>query len=169
MVDAADEQYHLCRLRPVSGGFYGLSLISRFQGTGWRKPYLIFGLTDETYALLTAAPVPAEIPPQDFYFAVTLLDQLYWVTGSVLGSTIGTFITFNTAGVDFAMTALFVVLLVDQVKKQEDRIPAAIGLGCALLSLVLFGGGSFLIPALAAITVLLLAGRGKMERRVSPP
>ena len=67
------------------------------------------------------------------------------------------------------MTALFVVLLVDQVKKQEDRIPAAIGLGCALLSLVLFGGGSFLIPALAAITVLLLAGRGKMERRVSPP
>lgn len=149
--------------------FYGLSLISRFQGTGWRKPYLIFGLTDETYALLTAAPVPAEIPPQDFCFAVTLLDQLYWVTGSVLGSTIGTFITFNTAGVDFAMTALFVVLLVDQVKKQEDRIPAAIGLGCALLSLVLFGGGSFLIPALAAITVLLLAGRGKMERRVSPP
>ena len=156
--------------------FYGLSLISRFQGTGWRKPYLIFGLTDETYALLTAAPVPAMIPPQDFYFAVTLLDQLYWVTGSVLGSTIGTFITFNTAGVDFAMTALFVVLLVEQVKKQEDRIPAAIGripaaigLGCALLSLVLFGGGSFLIPALAAITVLLLAGRGKMERQVSPP
>ena len=149
--------------------FYGLSLITQFRDTGWRKPYLIFGLTDETYALLTAAPIPAGVEPPDFYFAVTLLDQIYWVAGSVLGCTVGSLITFNTAGVDFAMTALFVVLLAEQVKKAENRLPAAIGLGCSLVSLVIFGAGNFLIPALAAITLLLLFTRPQLERKVSPP
>ena len=149
--------------------FYGLSLITQFRDNGWRKPYLIFGLTDETYALLTASQVPAGVAPPDFYFAVTLLDQIYWVVGSVLGCTVGSLITFNTAGVDFAMTALFVVLLADQVKKAEHRLPAAIGLGCSLLSLFFFGAGNFLIPALAAITLLLLVSRPRLERKVSPP
>lgn len=145
--------------------FYGLSLLSQFRETGWRKPYLIFGLTDETYAILTATQVPPEVPAPDFYFAITLLDQLYWVTGSVLGGTIGSLITFSTEGVDFAMTALFVVLLVEQLKKGENRLPALVGLACALVSLALLGADRFLIPALIGLTAFLLVFRPRLERK----
>lgn len=139
--------------------FYGLSLLSQFRGTGWRKPYLIFGLTDETYALLTAVQVSPEVPAPDFYLAITLLNQCYWIAGSLLGSLVGRLIPFSTEGVDFAMTALFVVLLVEQVKKRENRLPALVGLGCALAMLGLLGPDRFLIPALAALTLGLLALR----------
>ncbi|MBQ9165966.1 MAG: AzlC family ABC transporter permease [Oscillospiraceae bacterium] len=151
--------------------FYGLSLIGQYRDTGWRKPYLIFGLTDETYAILTATAVPEGVVPGDFYFAVTLLDQLYWVAGSIIGTVAGSLITFSTEGVDFAMTALFVVLLAEQVKKKENRIPAAIGLAFAAVSLMLVGPDKFLIPALVGITACLLAlqGKGSKEGQVSPP
>lgn len=145
--------------------FYGLSLLSQFRDTGWRKPYLIFGLTDETYALLTATRVPPDVPAPDFYFAVTLLDQCYWVAGSILGGLVGALIPFSTEGVDFAMTALFVVLLVEQVKKAANRLPAAIGLGCSLAALLLLGADRFLIPALAAITLCLLALEPRLNRK----
>lgn len=146
--------------------FYGLSLMEPYRDTGWRKPYLIFGLTDETYAILTATPVPEGILPGDFYFAVTLLNQIYWVTGSVIGTLAGSLIPFPTEGVDFAMTALFVVLLVEQVKKKENRVPALIGLAFSVVCLILLGPDSFLIPALVGITVCLLLIR---ERAVSDP
>lgn len=151
--------------------FYGLSLIGQYRDTGWRKPYLIFGLTDETYAILTATPVPEGVVPGDFYFAVTLLDQLYWVTGSVIGTAAGSLITFSTEGVDFAMTALFVVLLVEQLKKRENRLPAAIGAAFAGLSLLVMGPDRFLIPALVGITACLLVMERKhgKEGLVSPP
>ena len=145
--------------------FYGLSLIAQFRETGWRKPYLIFGLTDETYALLTATQVPPEVPAPDFYFAVTLLDQSYWVLGSLLGGLVGALIPFSTDGVDFAMTALFVVLLVEQMKRRENRLPALVGLGCSLLSLSLLGPENFLIPALLGLTLVLLALRPQLEGR----
>lgn len=145
--------------------FYGLSLLGQFRDTGWRKPYLIFGLTDETYALLTATQVPPEVPASDFYFAVTLLDQCYWIAGSLLGTAAGMLIPFSTEGVDFAMTALFVVLLVEQVKKRENRLPALVGLVCALVSLALLGADKFLIPALIGLTAFLLALRPRLEGR----
>ncbi|MBQ3090744.1 MAG: AzlC family ABC transporter permease [Oscillospiraceae bacterium] len=148
--------------------FYGLSLIGQYRETGWRKPYLIFGLTDETYAILTATPVPPGVLPGDFYFFVTLLNQSYWVAGSVLGTLIGSLITFSTQGVDFAMTALFVVLLTEQVKKKENRLPAGIGLAFSLVFLLLLGPDRFLIPSLAAITLCLLALGGK-GKELSPP
>lgn len=145
--------------------FYGLSLLTQFRDTGWRKPYLIFGLTDETYALLTATQVPPDVPAPDFYFAVTLLDQCYWVAGSLLGGLVGALLPFSTEGVDFAMTALFVVLLVEQGKKRENRPPALVGLLCALLSLALLGPDHFLIPALAGLTLCLLALRPRLDRK----
>lgn len=145
--------------------FYGLSLLGQFRDTGWRKPYLIFGLTDETYALLTATQVPPDVPAPDFYFAITLLDQSYWILGSVLGCLAGALIPFSTEGVDFAMTALFVVLLVEQVKKRENRLPALVGLVCTLLALALAGPERFLIPALVGLTACLLALRPRMERK----
>ena len=144
---------------------YGLSLLEKLKGMGWRKLYVIFGLTDETYALLTATQVPPEVPAPDFYFAVTLLDQCYWVAGSLLGGAAGALIPFSTEGVDFAMTALFVVLLVEQVKKWENRLPALVGLVCALASLALLGADKFLIPALIGLTAFLLALRPRLERR----
>ena len=150
--------------------FYGLSLIERFQGAGRRKAYLIFGLTDETYALLASTPAPPGVAPPDFYLAVTLLNHLYWIAGGVIGSTMGALIAFDTTGVDFAMTALFVVLLIEQVKKPGGQLPAVVGGVCAVAALLVCGADNFLIPALISITVILLIARPKLERReVSPP
>lgn len=145
--------------------FYGLSMVDRYQGMGRRKGYLIFALTDETYALLAAGLPPARVDPADYYFAVSLLDHCYWVAGSVLGATVGTLITFDTTGVDFAMTALFVVLAVEQWKqaKSKDHAPALCGLCCGVVCLLIFGPDLFLIPALGAIVATMLLLRRRLE------
>lgn len=107
--------------------FYGLSMVSRYQGVGKRKLYLAFALSDETYAILAGALPPAQVDPADYYFAVSLLDQCYWVAGSLIGATVGQLITFDTTGVDFAMTALFVVLAVEQWKSARRHAPRCSG------------------------------------------
>ena len=108
--------------------FYGLSMVSRYQGVGKRKLYLALALSDETYAILAGALPPAQVDPADYYFAVSLLDQCYWVAGSLIGTTVGQLITFDTTGVDFAMTALFVVLAVEQWKSARRHAPRCSGL-----------------------------------------
>ena len=145
--------------------FYGLSMVDRYQGMGRRKGYLIFALTDETYALLAAGLPPARVDAADYYFAVSLLDHCYWVAGSVLGATVGTLITFDTTGVDFAMTALFVVLAVEQWKqaKSKGHAPALCGLCCGVVCLLIFGPDLFLIPALGAIVAAMLLLRRRLE------
>ena len=142
---------------------YGLSMIEKFRGAGRKKPYLIFALTDETYALLSGVHPPTGVDPQNFYFAVSLLNQLYWVIGSVLGGLAGGLLQFNTEGIDFAMTALFLVIAVDQWKSYPSHLPAILGAGCTLVSLLLVGQQQMLLPALAAIILLLLALRGCLE------
>ena len=136
--------------------FYGLSMVTKYSGLGACRPYLMFGLTDETYAILSATPAPEGVSEKDFCLSVTLLDHLYWVTGSVLGATVGELITVNTEGLDFAMTALFVVLFVEQWKAHADHRAQLIGLAVILLSLRLFGPDGFLIPGLVVISALLL-------------
>lgn len=143
--------------------FYGLSMVGRYQGMGRRKGYLIFSLTDETYALLAAGLPPARVDPADYYFTVSLLDHCYWVAGSVLGATVGELITFDTTGVDFAMTALFVVLAVEQWKQAKRHAPALCGLCCGIVCLLIFGPDLFLIPALAAIVAAMLVLRRRLE------
>ena len=143
--------------------FYGLSMVSRYQGVGKRKLYLAFALSDETYAILAGALPPAQVDPADYYFAVSLLDQCYWVAGSLIGATVGQLITFDTTGVDFAMTALFVVLAVEQWKSARRHAPALFGVCCGVVSLLIFGPDLFLIPALAAIVALLLLFRRRLE------
>lgn len=148
--------------------FYGLSLLDTFRGTGKKKPYLIFALTDETYALMTSVRPPADVDPGSFYLAVALLDHSYWVLGSLIGATLGTLISFDTTGIDFAMTALFVVIAVDQWKTAgktglKGHIPALLGFGCTILSCLIFGRDNLLIPALLAMCALLLAFRGQLE------
>jgi 4-azaleucine resistance transporter AzlC len=142
---------------------YGLSFLDKFRGMGWRKFYLIFALTDETYALLSSTPIPAGMERDRFYFTVSLLNQIYWIAGSVIGGLIGVLIPFNLEGVEFAMTALFTVIAVEQCRDRSARIPALIGFGCAVASLFLFGPGQMLIPALAAIVLLLLSLRPHLE------
>ena len=143
--------------------FYGLSMVSRYQGVGKRKFYLAFALSDETYAILAGALPPAQVDPADYYFAVSLLDQCYWVAGSLIGATVGQLITFDTTGVDFAMTALFVVLAVEQWKSARRHAPALFGVCCGVVCLLIFGPDLFLIPALAAIVALLLLFRRRLE------
>ena len=150
---------------------YGLSMLEKFRGMGPRKLYMIFSLTDETYALLSSARAPVGVDPRNFYFAIALLDQSYWILGSVIGAVAGALIPFSTEGVDFAMTALFVVIAVEQWKAVGMRglrrhLPAVLGFGCTLASLWVFRDNkdNMLIPALIAISVFLLLLRRRLEQ-----
>jgi len=144
---------------------YGLSMIQRFRGMGWRKFYMIFALTDETYALLSSVRAPVGVDPRRYDFAVALLDQVYWIAGSVLGGLLGTLIPFDSTGVDFAMTALFVVIAVEQWEQAQSHLPALLGAGATVLSILLLGADSsrLLLPALAAIVLGLIALRPRLE------
>lgn len=143
--------------------FYGISMIERYRDTGRYKPYLIFGLTDETYSLVCSGDVPEGVDESKYFFLLTLMDQCYWIAGSVVGSLIGTLIPFNTAGIEFSMTALFLVVFLDQWKSTENHISAVAGVVTSVICLVLFGADQFLIPAMIAITVILTILRKKLE------
>ena len=143
---------------------YGLSLLEKFRGMGVRKLYMIFSLTDETYALLSSARVPERVDPHDYYFAVAVLDHCYWILGSVIGSVAGALIQFDTTGIDFAMTALFLVIAVDQWSTYRSHLPALLGVGITVTSLVVMGAANMLIPALCVIIAALLALRVRLDR-----
>ena len=143
--------------------FYGVSMLDRYKGTGARKPYLIFSLTDETYSLLCDGLAPEGSDPNLYRFLVTAFKQSYWVTGSVLGSLLGTVLPFSTAGIEFSMTALFIASFTGQWLTSDDHIPALTGLLSTLLCLVIFGPGRFLIPAMLLITLILTLLRGRKE------
>lgn len=135
--------------------FYGISMLGKYGEVKKGKPYLIFGLTDETFSVVCHEQVPEALDKDRVYFWVTFLDQSYWVAGSVIGAIAGNYITFDTTGLDFALTALFVVIFVDQWKQREGHLPAVIGVGASVLCLVLFGTDSFIIPAMILIFVVL--------------
>lgn len=143
--------------------FYGLSMIERFRGLGWRMPYLVHALTDETYSLLCLNRNEDRETDRQQMLAIAALDHLYWVAGSVLGGTLGAQIPFDTTGIDFAMTALFVVIFVEQWLDARDHMPALTGGGCALVCCVLFGPDRFLPPALLATVGLLLWQRQRRQ------
>lgn len=136
--------------------FYGISMLSKYRGTGIRKPYLMFALTDETYSLL-CGDTPDIKPEQqsNYYFFVSLFNHSYWITGSVIGALVGTLIKFNSEGIDFVLTALFITIFLEQWMTNKKHIPAITGVGASVLCLVIFGSESFLIPTMLIITVLL--------------
>ena len=142
---------------------YGLSLITPFKDTGKWKPYLIFALTDETYALMTSCPLPRGVSAGSFYGAIAILDHLYWIAGSLIGAVAGTLIPFSFAGVDFALTALFAVLLIDQVKKSKDLLPPIIGFAVTIGAIFLVPSDYVLLASLAAGVAILM-----LVRRPSP-
>lgn len=142
---------------------YGLSLLERFHGMGWRKLYMIFSLTDETYALLSSTHPPEHVNAHDYYFAIALLDHSYWIVGSVLGSLVGQLLGFDTTGVDFAMTALFIVIAVSQWHTYPRHLPALLGGVVTLVSLLLVGADKMLLPALGVIVLVLVLARPKLD------
>lgn len=144
--------------------FYGISMIDKYKDTGKRKPYLIFALTDETYSLvcrdLTQIPLEQR---RSYYLLVSLFDHLYWVAGTALGAVAGRLIHFNSEGIDFALTALFVTVFLEQWLSSKDHLPALAGVGVSLLCLPVFGAEGFLIPAMLGIAVILCLYKGKRE------
>lgn len=147
--------------------FYGLSFLEQFRKMGKAMPYMVFSLTDETYSLLCSLKTPTNIDPNAMRLLVAVFDHSYWIFGSVIGAIIGGVLPFDSTGIDFAMTALFVVIFIEQWKSVKQHLPAFIGLGATLLMLVLFGASKFIMPALLLISVLLLAFRKTIEGGVS--
>ena len=164
------EPLHLCRINAVTTAlatltvnarhlFYGLSVVDKYRGAGAKKPYMIFALTDETYSLVCGEDLPEGINRHTYYFLVSLLNQIYWVSGSVIGSLLGSVLPFSTEGIDFALTALFVTVLVEQWMSTKDHAAAVIGIAASIVCLIIFGADFFLIPAMILITLLLTVMR----------
>lgn len=142
--------------------FYGLTMLPTYRKVK-RKPYLIFALTDESYALLSTGEIPEGVDRDDYYFASSLLMHMYWVAGGLLGSIAGALITFDMTGIDFALTALFAVLVVEQWKSHSQHFPAILGFGVSILALRIFGTDNFIIPTLVIICAVLLVCRRRLE------
>lgn len=136
--------------------FYGISMLEKYKGTGWKKPYLLFGLGDEAFSINCTVEPPAGVDKNWFRFFVTLLIHLYWIVSTVLGAVLGAYIRFDTTGIDFVMTALFVVLFLGQWEHKSARRSAITGIACTLLALAIFGSSQFVIPAMILITGILL-------------
>lgn len=139
--------------------FYGLSFIEKFRSMGKAYPYMIFSLTDETYSVLCSLKIPDKMDEKRVSFFIALFDHSYWIIGSVLGAVIGELITFDTTGIDFSMTALFVVIVLNQWMESREHRPAIIGAVIGMLCLMLFGADKFLLPALTITALALLGGR----------
>lgn len=137
--------------------FYGLSLLERFKPAGKLKPYLIFSLTDETYSLYFLTKTPENVHKGKFLFALAALDHSYWILGSVIGAVAGSLIPFDSTGIDFAMTALFLVILTEQWLSSKNHFPAVIGIAASVICLLIFGKDSFVLPSMVCILSLLLA------------
>ena len=144
--------------------FYGLAMLERYKGYGLRSFYMIFAMSDETFSITCSAEPPQGIDWGWFMFFITLLDQFYWVASAGLGAVVGSVLPFSTKGVDFVMTAMFVVIFLNQWEKEKQHYSGIIGLAVPLVCLVLFGSGSFLLPSMACILVLLLVLRKPIER-----
>lgn len=147
--------------------FYGLSMLDKFKGTGWKKFYLIYGMCDETFSVNYTADIPEDVDRGWFMFFVTLLNQFYWVASATTGGIIGSLLKINTDGISFVMTAMFVVIFIDQWLKEDNHISSLIGLEVSLICLLIFGANSFMIPTMITIVVLLTVLRPKLEKEES--
>jgi 4-azaleucine resistance transporter AzlC len=144
--------------------FYGIAMLDKFKGLGWKRFYLIFGMCDETFSINCSTEPPEGVDRGWFYFFVTLLNQLYWVSGATIGGLLGSLVSFNTEGLDFVMTAMFVVIFLEQWLKEKKHYTALIGLVASVACLVGFGADSFLVPTMLCILVLLTVFRTPIEK-----
>ena len=144
--------------------FYGISMLDKFRGVGLKKIYLIFGMCDESFSINYTADIPQDVDKGWFMFFVTLLNHIYWFSGATLGGIFGSFIHFNTEGLDFVMTAMFVVIFMEQWLKENRHTSALVGIGISLLCLLTFGADHFIIPSMLAILGVLTLIRNPLER-----
>ena len=149
--------------------FYGLSMLEKFKGLGWKKYYLIFGMCDETFSINYTARIPEDVDKGWFMFFVTLLNYLYWFSGATIGGLIGSLLTFNKQGIGFVMTAMFVVIFLEQWLKEKNHASSCIGIGVSILCLIIFGADSFMIPTMIAIIAVLAAFRKPLEQKEIHP
>ncbi len=146
--------------------FYGIPFVERFRRMGKRMPYMVFSLTDETFSLLCGAKAPEGVDSLQFMFWIALLDQCYWVAGTTLGALIGPVLPFDTKGIEFALTALFLVIFVEQWRGSPTKLPALAGLLLSTAALLVFGAKDFILPAMMMIAVALMALRRPVERKL---
>jgi len=144
--------------------FYGISMLDKYKGIGKKKFYMIFGLCDESFAINSTISIPNHVDKGWVMFFVTLLNHSYWVLGATLGGIFGSFIKFNTEGLDFVMTALFVVIFIENWMKEKKHQSALVGLGLSAVSLIIIGGNNFIIPAMLAILGVLTVLRKPLEK-----
>lgn len=144
--------------------FYGISMLEHFKGLGWKRCYLIFGLCDKTFSINYTAKIPEGIDRGWFMFFVTLLNHFYWASGATMGGGLGSMLTFDMEGMDFVMTAMFVVIFMEQWAKERKHYTAFIGIGTAFACLVVFGAASFMLPTMGCILFLLLFFRRQIEK-----
>ena len=145
--------------------FYGLSMLDKFKGLGWKKYYLIFGMCDETFSVNCSADIPEDIDRGWFYFWITLLNQFYWSAAATTGGIVGSLLKIDTSGISFVMTAMFVVIFLEQWLKEKEHSASLIGLAVSVLCLVVFGPDSFMVPTMVLIVGLLALLRKPLEKK----
>lgn len=143
--------------------FYGLAMLEKYKGLGIKRLYLIYGMCDESFSINCSAELPSHVDKGWFYFFVTLLNHSYWILGATLGALIGGFISFNTEGIEFVMTAMFVVIFLEGWLKGGKRISSLIGVLSSVVCLVIFGADTFLVPSMVCIVALLSVFRKRIE------
>ncbi len=143
--------------------FYGISMLEKYKGTGWKKFFLIFGMCDESFSINYTAQIPEDVDKGWFMLFVTELNRFYWVSGATIGGLVGSLLTFDTDGISFVMTAMFVVIFLEQWLKETNHTASLLGIGVSVLCLLLFGADSFMVPTMVAIIVLLLLLKKKLQ------
>ncbi len=144
--------------------FYGIAMLDKYRGMGWKRFYLIFGMCDESFSINHTAKIPEDVDKGWFMFFVTLLNHLYWFSGATIGGVVGSVLEFNTKGLDFVMTAMFVVILMEQLLKEKKHYTAIIGTAAALVCRLLFGADNFMVPTMLCILCLLTLLRKPIEK-----
>ena len=147
--------------------FYGVSMLKKLSNTGKFKPYLIFAMCDETFSILCSVEPPENADRNLFMFFISVLDQSYWVIGTLLGALLGSVISFDTSGIEFVMTAMFTVIFINQWRECKNHFPAVIGVLCSLVCLLIFKADNFIIPAMISIVAVLTIFRKRLDENVS--
>lgn len=143
--------------------FYGISMLDKFKGLGWKKFYLIFGLCDETFSINYTADIPSDVDKGWFMFFVTLLNHFYWVSGATIGGLVGSLLKFNTDGISFVMTAMFVVIFLEQWLKEKKHFASCTGILVSLICLIIWGADNFMLPTMITILILFTLLRNNLE------
>lgn len=145
--------------------FYGISMLEKFKGTGWKKFFLIFGMCDETFSVNYTAKIPEDVDKGWFMLWVTWLNQLYWVSAATTGGLIGSLLKFDTNGISFVMTAMFVVIFLEQWLKEKNHISSLMGIAVSVICLICFSADSFMIPTMTTIVIILVLSRNKLVEK----